>query len=163
MLEPVLSGIGFGLLLTVLIGPVFFAILQTALHEGFRSGVNLATGVLISDACWILVVYFFASQLDLTGEYKLYTAWIGGLMLIGFGLSTILTKIKVKEIDDTKRVVHAKFMGKGFLLNSLNPAVPLFWLGVITVVKTKENYSAMHELVFFCSVLATVFSTDLFK
>ena len=85
MLEPILSGIGFGLLLTVLIGPVFFAILQTALHEGFRSAVHLATGVLVSDACWILVVYLFASQLDLTGEYKLYTAWIGGMMLMGFG------------------------------------------------------------------------------
>jgi threonine/homoserine/homoserine lactone efflux protein len=163
MLEPVLSGIGFGLLLTVLVGPVFFALLQTALHEGFRSGVHIATGVFISDACWIIVIYLFASQLDLTGEYKIYTAWVGGLMLMAFGLSTLLTKIKVKEVDDNKRTVHAKFLAKGFLMNSLNPAVPLFWLGVITVVKTKENYSLLHEGIFFCSVLATVFCTDLLK
>jgi threonine/homoserine/homoserine lactone efflux protein len=163
MLEPVLSGIGFGLLLTVLVGPVFFALLQTALHEGFRSAVHVATGVLISDVCWIIVVYLFASQLDLAGEYKMYTAWIGGLMLMAFGLSTLLTKIKVKEVDDNKRTVHAKFLAKGFLMNSLNPAVPLFWLGVITVVKTKENYSHIHEAIFFGCVLVTVFSTDVFK
>ena len=163
MLEPVLSGIGFGLLLTVLVGPVFFTLLQTALHEGFRAGVHLATGVLISDVCWILLVYIFASQLDLAGEYKVITGWVGGIMLMAFGLSTLLTKVKVKEVDDNKRTVHAKFLAKGFLLNSLNPAVPLFWLGVITVVKTKENYELRHEAVFFCSVLVTVFSTDLIK
>jgi len=163
MLEPVLSGIGFGLLLTVLVGPVFFTLLQTALHEGFRSGVHVATGVLISDICLIIIVYLFASQLDLAGEYKMYTAWIGGLMLMAFGLSTLLTKVKVKEVDDNKRTVHAKFLAKGFLMNSLNPAVPLFWLGVITVVKTKENYSLLHEGIFFGCVLVTVFSTDVFK
>jgi len=163
MLEPVLSGIGFGLLLTVLVGPVFFTLLQTALHEGFRAGVHLASGVLISDVCWIIVAYVFASQLDLAGEYKLVAGWIGGLMLMAFGLATFLTKVKVKEVDDNKRTVHAKFMAKGFLLNSLNPAVPLFWLGVITVVKTKEDYSILHESVFFGCVLVTVFSTDLFK
>jgi threonine/homoserine/homoserine lactone efflux protein len=163
MLEPVLSGIGFGLLLTVLVGPVFFTLLQTALHEGFRAGVHLAIGVLISDTCWIIVTYVFASQLDLTGKYKLVAGWIGGLMLMAFGLATLLMKVKEKEVDDNKRTVHAKFMAKGFLLNSLNPAVPLFWLGVITVVKTKENYSIIHEVVFFSCVLITVFSTDLFK
>ena len=163
MLEPILSGIGFGLLLTVLVGPVFFTLLQTALHEGFRAGVHVATGVLISDTCWILLAYIFASQLDLAGEYKIYTSWIGGLMLVTFGATTIITKVKVKEVDDNKRTVHAKFLAKGFLMNSLNPAVPLFWLGVISVVKTKENYSIIHEAVFFGCVLATVFSTDLFK
>ena len=163
MLEPVLSGIGFGLLLTVLVGPVFFTLLQTALHEGFRAGVHLATGVLVSDVCWIIVTYIFASQLDLNGEYKVIAGWIGGLMLMAFGVSTLLTKVKAKEVDDNKRTVHAKFTAKGFLLNSVNPAVPLFWLGVITVVKTKENYSMIHEAVFFGCVLVTVFSTDLIK
>src|SRR6187401_3818963 len=113
MIEPILSGIGFGLLLTVLVGPVFFTLLQTALHEGFRAGVHLATGVLISDVCWIVITYLFASQLDLAGEYKLPAAWIGGLMLMAFGISTLLTKVKVKEVDDNKRTVHAKFMAKG--------------------------------------------------
>lgn len=163
MLDPILSGIGFGLLLTVLVGPVFFTLLQTALHEGFKAGAHVASGVLISDACWITVAYFFASQLDLAGKYKVVTGWVGGLMLIAFGVATLLTKIKAKEVDDNKRTVHAKFLAKGFLMNSLNPAVPLFWLGVITVVKTKEGYSTLHEAVFFGCVLVTVFSTDLFK
>lgn len=163
MLEPVFSGIGFGLILAVMAGPVFFTLLQTALHEGFKAGVHLASGVLISDACWIAVAYFFAAQVDLTGEYRVYTGWIGGLLLIAFGISMLVSKLKVKEVDDNKRTVHAKFVLKGFLLNSFNPAVPIFWLGVISVIKLKEGYTAFHEAVFFGSVLATVFGTDVFK
>ncbi len=163
MIEPVVTGIGFGLILAVMIGPVFFTILQTSLHEGFRAGAFLATGVLISDACWISITYLFAAQLDLTGEYRYYTGWIGGLLLILFGLSMLLSKVKVKDVDDNKSTVHAKFILKGFLLNTFNPAVPIFWLGAISVIKLKENYSTLHEAIFFGTVLTTVFATDIFK
>ncbi len=163
MLDPVLSGIGFGLLLAVMLGPVFFALLQTALHEGFKASVHLAFGVLLSDGIWILITYFFASQIDLAGKYRFYVAWIGGLLLIAFGIVTWFAKIKAKEVDDGKKTVHAKFLLKGFLLNSFNPAVPVFWLGIISVVKLKEGYSTLHEMVFFSSVLSTVFATDILK
>lgn len=163
MIEPVLSGIGFGLLLAIMVGPVFFALIQTALHEGFRAGVNLALGVLLSDAAWIFITYFFASQIDLAGKYRVYVGWIGGFIIIAFGVFTLLSKIKAKDVDDGKKVVHAKFMLKGFLLNSFNPAVPVFWLGVISVVKLKEEYTHLHEAFFFGTVLTTVFATDLVK
>ena len=51
--EPLFSGIGFGLLLAIMLGPVFFTILQTSLHEGFKAGLFLAFGVLLSDAAVI--------------------------------------------------------------------------------------------------------------
>lgn len=163
MLEPILSGIGFGLILAVMLGPVFFTLLQTALHEGFKAGSHLAFGVLLSDGFWIAATWIFASQLDLTGQYRIYAAWVGGLLLIVFGILAMVKKFKVKEVDDDKKTVHAKFILKGFLLNSFNPAVPLFWLGVIGVVKMKEHYETMHEIVFFGTILATVFATDLLK
>ena len=104
-----------------------------------------------------------ARQLDLTGEYRFYVAWIGALLIVSFGIFTLLSKIKTKEVDDGKKVVHAKFVLKGFLLNSFNPAVPIFWLGVISVVKLKEGYTSLDEAAFFGSVLSTVFATDLLK
>jgi threonine/homoserine/homoserine lactone efflux protein len=163
MLDPILSGIVFGLLLSVMIGPVFFALLQTALHEGFKAGAHLAFGVLLSDMFCITVSYFFASQIDLTGKYKVLTGIIGGTLLMAFGVYNFLKKTKVKEVDDDQKTVHAKFLFKGFALNSLNPAVILFWLSVISVVKVKEDYTKFHEAVFFATVLSTVFATDLLK
>ena len=83
--------------------------------------------------------------------------------MIGFGLFNFFRKVKVKEVDDNKKTVHAKFMLQGFVLNIINPAVLLFWLGIVSVMSVKENYTRSHELMFFGSLLATVFLTDLLK
>jgi threonine/homoserine/homoserine lactone efflux protein len=163
MLDPILSGIVFGLVLAIMLGPVFFTLLQTSLHEGFKAGVYLAFGVLVSDACCIVVAYLFASQLDLTHKYRIAVGWIGGFLMIGFGIINFFRKVKPKEVDDDKKTVHAKFLLKGFFMNLLNPAVLLFWISIIGLVKLKEEYTKFHEAVFFASVLATVFSTDLLK
>ena len=163
MFDPLISGISFGLLLAVMLGPVFFTLLQTSLHEGFKAGVHLAVGVLISDATMIGICVFFASQLNLLDQYRITMGWIGGILMIGFGLFNFFRKVVVKEVDDNKKTVHAKFMLKGFLLNIINPAVLLFWLGIVSVMSVKEEYTPSHHLMFFGSLLSTVFLTDLLK
>jgi len=163
MFEPIISGISFGLVLAILLGPVFFALLQTSLHEGFKAGVYLSLGVLASDATVISICYLFARQMELLSSHKVATGWVGGLVMIGFGVVNFFRKIKVKEVDDDKKTVHAHFITRGFLLNLFNPAVLLFWLSVVGIVTLKENYSRMHEAFFFGSLLTTVFSIDLLK
>lgn len=161
--EPVLSGITFGLLLAIMLGPVFFALLQTSLHEGFKAGFHLALGVLISDASLIAVCYFFASLIKAIDTHHVLMSWIGGILLMGFGIFNFFHKIQLKEVDDNKKTVHAQFMLKGFLLNLLNPAVLFFWFGVVGMVTVKENYSKSDDITFFSSTLITVFGTDLLK
>jgi threonine/homoserine/homoserine lactone efflux protein len=163
MLEPVFSGILFGLILAIMLGPVFFTLLQTSLHEGFKAGVHLAFGVLLSDAACILIAYFSASRLDLNGHYKTAMGFTGGILLISFGVVNLFRKVKPKEVDDDRKTVHAKFVLKGFVMNSLNPAVLLFWVGMISLVKLKEGYTKFDDAIFFAAVLGTVFSIDLLK
>jgi threonine/homoserine/homoserine lactone efflux protein len=162
-LDPFLSGITFGLLLAVMLGPVFFTLLQTSLHEGFRAGVFLAIGVFISDLAVIIICYSFASLLKVVDTHHRAMSWIGGLLLVGFGIFNFFHRVKIKEIDDEKKTVHAHFILKGFLLNMVNPAVFLFWLGVVGLISVREGYTRVDEGIFFCSVLLTVFSTDLLK
>lgn len=163
MIEPVVSGILFGLVLTIMLGPVFFTLLQTSLHEGFKAGAHLAFGVFLSDAICIVVALYFASQLDLTGKYRVAVGWIGGLLLIAFGLYNFFKKVKVKEVDDNRKTVHAKFILKGFVMNLFNPAVILFWLGIISLVKLKEDYTKTEDVIFFTCVIITAFGMDLLK
>src|SRR3954465_11543552 len=127
--EPVLSGMTFGLLLAIMLGPVFFALLQTSLHEGFKAGVHLAFGVFLSDATLVTLCYTFASFIRMIDSHHTAMAWVGGLLFIGFGVYNFFHRIKLKDIDDDKKTVHAHFVLKGFLLNLLNPAVFFFWLG----------------------------------
>ncbi len=161
--DPIIGGITFGLLLAIMLGPVFFTLLQTSLHEGFKAGVYLAFGVLMSDATLITICYTFASLLSYVDNHHRIMSWVGGCLLIGFGIFNMFHKVRLKEIDDSKKTIHAHFIVKGFLMNMVNPAVLFFWLGVVGLVTVKENYSKAHEVVFFGCTLLTVFSTDLIK
>ena len=162
-IEPFISGMTFGLLLAVMLGPVFFALLQTSLHEGYKAGIYLALGVFFSDALLITICYTFASFIHVMDTHHIAMSWMGGILFIGFGIFNFFNKIRVKEIDDNKKTVHAQFVLKGFLLNLLNPAVLFFWLGVVGLVSVKENYTKTDEAIFFGSTLLTIFSTDLLK
>lgn len=161
--EPFISGIGFGLLLAIMLGPVFFTLLQTSLHEGFKAGLFLAFGVLLSDAVVIAVCYSFASLITLIDNHHTVMSWAGGVLMISFGVYNFFHKIKMKEVDDEKKTVHAHFVLKGFLLNILNPAVFFFWLGVVGLANSREEYTHLHIATFLGATLATVFSTDLLK
>lgn len=161
--EPVLSGITFGLALAFMLGPVFFTLLQTSIQEGVKAGLHFAFGVFLSDAALIFVCYTFADQLDLLNEHSEKLSIIGGTVLVGFGLFQLLKKAKVKDIQDTKSAVHAHYLLKGFMLNTLNPMVLLFWLSVVGIVASREHYTEMHELMFFISVVGTVFLIDTIK
>jgi threonine/homoserine/homoserine lactone efflux protein len=162
-INPLIGGVTFGLLLAVMLGPVFFAILQTSLHEGFKAGAHLAFGVLLSDATLITICYFFASLIRTIDNHRTFMSIVGGTLMIGFGLYNFFHQIKLKEVDDDKKTVHAHFVLKGFLLNILNPAVLFFWLGVVGLVSSREEYKPIHEGIFLGSTLLVVFSIDLLK
>jgi threonine/homoserine/homoserine lactone efflux protein len=38
MIEAIISGIGIGLVLTFITGPVFFALIKTSIEKGFHAG-----------------------------------------------------------------------------------------------------------------------------
>ena len=163
MFEAIISGITFGLALAFMLGPVFCTLLQTCIQEGFRAGLFFAAGVIVSDLLLIVVCYLFASQVNLMNEHRDTMGVIGGLVLCSFGVVQLLKKTKVVELQDRKKAVHARYTLRGFLLNTLNPMVLLFWLSVVGIVALREQYSTADELAFFISVIGTVFSTDMLK
>src|SRR5262245_49814198 len=109
LVEPVLSGIVFGLILSVMVGPVFFTLIQTSLQEGFKAGSHLAFGVMLSDAAYIAFCYFFASQIDLTGSNRVLFGLVGGSLLIFFGVYQVFKKIRLGEIENKKKAIHARY------------------------------------------------------
>ena len=52
-----IEGIKVGLILCFLIGPIFFALVQTGVEEGLRAGTAVGLGIWISDLIFILGVY----------------------------------------------------------------------------------------------------------
>ena len=160
------NGLLFGLILSMFIGPVFFALIQTSIEKGFTAGVGMAIGVSLSDALYIFITYLGVSQLVNTDSFKLILGIAGGILLLSFGLYSILRPVLARKLDretiDTRKSWFQQIF-KGFLLNGINPSVLFFWIGIISIASTKYDYSNNEIMIFFTAILATVFSVDIVK
>lgn len=166
-MDVILNGIISGLVLALLIGPVFFTILQTSIERGFGSGVFVAVGVSLSDAFYITLTYMGVYQLFDHGNFRLYLAYFGGVVLLIFGTYYLFVKSRqMRHFDPEKIRVKSpwRLVGKGFIINGLTPMVLIFWLGTVGLATTKLGYSTPQKAVpYFISIISTVFATDVIK
>lgn len=166
-MDVILNGIISGLVLALLIGPVFFTILQTSVERGFGSGVFVAIGVSLSDALYITLTYMGVYQLFDHGNFRLYLAYFGGVVLLIFGVYYLFVKSRqMRHFDPEKIRVNSpwRLVGKGFIINGLTPMVLIFWLGTVGLATTKFGYSTPQKAVpYFVSIISTVFATDVVK
>src|SRR5689334_16296992 len=88
----VLNGIKLGIVLAFLIGPVFFAIIQTSVERGFTKGVLVSIGVSISDIFYVLICCLGLIQLIENDTFRQNMAYVGGSILILFGLYYAIIK-----------------------------------------------------------------------
>lgn len=168
-MEIIINGIISGIVLAFLIGPVFFTIIQTSIERGFVSGVLVAIGVSLSDSIYILVSYLGLAQFMEAENFRHYMAYTGGLILLGFGLYYLLVKRrKLAQFQFGATPIEGgpwlKLVGKGFLINALSPMVLFFWVATVSVATTRLGYAhPAKATLFFVSIVATVFSTDVIK
>lgn len=163
--EAVSQGFLLGLALCVAVGPSFFALIQTSIRNGFRSGAALAAGIFISDVVCVALAYLGASRLFENPQNKLIVGVIGGTILIVFGFINLYKKALVVDGDlEIKRNVSLPLTAlKGFLLNILNPFVLLLWVGWVGLVSARSDFKPYHVILFFSIALLTVLVTDLLK
>ncbi|MFD2202942.1 LysE family translocator [Shivajiella indica] len=166
MNQAFLEGFSMGLLLSAMIGPVFFTLIQSSLEKGFRYATILALGILISDLLYVLITYFGVSFLAKFPNFQFILAIGGGIVLVGFGISTFIKKNKERPntggVPVLKGQKRSAFF-KGFSINGINPFVLLFWLSVAGLVSINEQYSKPDVVFYYTGILATVFSIDLLK
>ncbi len=166
-----LQGIQTGLLLCIMLGPIFFALIQAGVERGMRAGLMVGLGIWISDLIFILAVFFGASYLVAVTEWSGFKATfgaIGGVILIGFGVGMMLTKSPpLPAINETRSEIDARtYVGlwiKGFLINTINPFTFFFWLSAMSMVMLGDDYSTNSATLFFVGVMATIIITDTLK
>lgn len=166
MLDDIQAAIPLGFLLSFMIGPVFFVLLETSALKGFRAALSFNIGVIIADTLFILVAYFSSYQLleNLSNQPGLYV--FGGVILLVYGISTFFRKTLDTGSKETIKITGSDYFGlliKGFLLNFINIGVLMFWLGVIIIVGPSLDNEPPRIRLFFGSMLAAYFITDLFK
>jgi threonine/homoserine/homoserine lactone efflux protein len=164
MINAFFSGLLLGLPLAISIGPSFFALIQTSIKSGFRSAFALASGIIISDFICIVIAYFGASQLFNDPQNKTIIGIAGGIVLVVFGVFNFFQK--QQEMTETLVMQTLNIpltMVKGFIMNILNPFVILFWVGAVTLVSSKYDFSTTNVVIFFSATLFVVFASDIIK
>ncbi len=164
-----LKGITYGFALSILIGPIFFALLQAGIERGTKIGLTVASGVWISDFLFILTVYLSISWISAVAElpsFKFLVGGIGSIVLIGFGITTLLNNkhtenTSIKSNTPTQSGYFANFL-KGFLLNTINPFSVFFWISMSAELITKEA-TQLDAISFFSGILGIIILTDFLK
>ncbi|QSE99088.1 LysE family translocator [Fulvivirga lutea] len=165
-LMALLNGLIFGLTLAVMLGPVFFTLLQTSLEKGFSKAIIVAVGVSVGDIILILLAYFGLSKLIGFNENKMIIAYAGSVILALFGVASIIKARRPfnPKLNTTPEVKgFFRFFFKGLLINAISPFVPIFWIGTMSLATVEYNYSGTTLFAFFATIIAVVFLTDLLK
>lgn len=166
MWEDIHAAIPLGFILSFMVGPVFFVLLETSAIKGFRAALVFDIGVIIADIVFITIAYFSSYQLleNLSNQPGLYV--FGGVILLVYGI-TIFFKQGSKDTSEvpirSKRSDYLSLLVKGFLLNFINIGVLVFWLGVIIIVGPSLENEPSRIRVFFTTMILSYFVTDLFK
>lgn len=169
MPDALLKGFLTGLWLSFSFGPVFFLLIQTSVQKGIPQALFFDLGVLLSDLFYIIISFFGASVILGNEHYQDIIGIVGGLILVGFGLSPFFQKARVAEIPSeyempaiTRKGMFGQIL-KGFLVNVLNPSVLLIWFGATTVAFSAYSGSKSIVGLYFLSTLITYFSIDIAK
>ena len=169
-------GIGFFLSLIVNMGPAFITLVQTSLHRGFKSAAWFISGVILNDAMIISLYILTSVQVVMRSELEVTLFSIGaGIILVLFGIFTFRRKVdenKESLIEKrTNEIIEKKddksswllMLGKGFVINLLNPFVWIFWFSAVAVVAGSMGGNKVNTIVFFSLILGTTLMCELLK
>jgi threonine/homoserine/homoserine lactone efflux protein len=112
MFDAIYQGILLGLALSCTFGPGFFALINTGIRYGFRSGAALATGIFLSDLALVLLIFVLlslgAQGLLSNPKSQSFIGVVGGIILIVYGSFNLYSKPPKTEaqIDDPTGVNH---------------------------------------------------------
>ena len=173
LVDPILKGVLLGFILSISIGPVIFAIIKQSLTNGKRSGYAFVAGVSSSDFILLFICNYFTSLFNLVLSHKSTIALAGAGFLLLMGLYTLFfKKLKLENmgIDGAHKTVSIKNLlssyFSGFLMNSLNPSVFLFWFAWTAAINTSADDTpnpVQYKLIVFGTCLGFVLLSDLIK
>lgn len=160
------NGIKLGLALSILTGPILFALIQTSIEQGFRAGWMVGTGIWVSDLIFIAATYFgitYVAELMKWDGLELTLGIAGGVILLLFGAGSLFLKPPVLKQMEKKAVRYSSFFSlwlKGFLINTVNPFTFFFWLGISGMLFTEKAVNANEAQLFYGGLIFTIILTD---
>jgi threonine/homoserine/homoserine lactone efflux protein len=167
VLEAVLKGLGIGLILVLSVGPVIFTIIKQSINNGYKGGFSFVAGVWLSDILLVLFANFFSELVTELLAFKNTIAYIGSIFLAGMGIYYIFFKKVNLNAGETmvlrtfSKTDFSRIALSGFLINTLNPSVLIFWL--INATAFAAIHSFWERMIIFSVCLGINMIADVLK
>lgn len=166
-MEAVLKGLALGFVLALSVGPIIFTIIKQSLNNGHKGGFSFVVGVWLSDIILVVGANALTSLVNALLEHKKIIALCGSGFLTAMGIYFVFFK-KVhlasdadgKDVRFRKRDM-ARIFASGFLINTLNPGVILFWLANATLLA--PTHTMQQRIVIFSVCLLINMGADVAK
>jgi threonine/homoserine/homoserine lactone efflux protein len=173
--EVILTGLGYGLLLSVLVGPAFFILIETSITKGVKHALFFDLGVILADLVYLSIAYVFFSEVTelMESDNSFWLKIIGGAFFIGMGLMNVFKKkpkIKKIKVEDTRELAANNYFMmvlKGVLFNIINVGVLAFWLTLLSVLPETPAHLGLSRangvFIYIIIILITFVAIDILK
>jgi threonine/homoserine/homoserine lactone efflux protein len=165
ILDALVKGLLLGLFMAISVGPTLFAVIKYSLNMSYKAGLAFVLGVSFSDIMFVTVANLAAAWLEYLKAYEKHIAFGGSVLLMGMGLVGLLRKQKPKRPGKGAPATisgghYFRIWLSGFLVNTLNPAPFITWLGAVTLT---ANTTGLYRFVLFGTCLLLILSIDFSK
>jgi len=169
MLQDIAAAIIPGFILSFMIGPVFFVLLETSVDKGFKAAILFDLGVVLADVIFILISYFSSYTLIQTINDDPALFIFGGLVMSVYGIISLIKNKKAekkRDDEDTSELAKNNYFSlfiKGFFLNFINVGVLGYWLLILITIGPRLKLEPTRMFTFLATMVVTYFVTDIIK
>ena len=147
----VIKGLKFGMILQLAVGPMCLLVLNTSVDHGLLSGFSLVLAIALIDALYITLSGLGASAIISKDKVKLIVKIFGCIILVFFGLNTILGVFDISIMPNISLFSNYKSTNlflQGIILTASNPLTIIFWGGVFTTQIADNNLTRFQLFLF---------------
>lgn len=166
MIEALLKGLALGFILALSVGPVIFTIIKQSIYNGHEGGFSFVAGVWLSDIVLVILSNAFTELVKQLLEYKQLIGYVGSGFLLAMGIYYLFFK-KAKVANGAGvevklgRKDHTQIALSGFLINTLNPSVIIFWL--VNATAFAVSHTLQQRIIIFTTCILFNILADVAK
>jgi threonine/homoserine/homoserine lactone efflux protein len=127
-LQLVLAGVGIGVVMAAPLGPVNVLVIQRAVAGGFWAGLAAGLGAVLGDGLLAAIAAFSVTAIsEAISAYSEWIQFVGGLLLIGFGLTLLVARpaMTIPVGEKSHLLEHMGIIPQTFFLTVTNPGAVL--------------------------------------
>ena len=156
----IFEGLFWGGVISLLIGPIFFGLIQIAVEKSTKAALIFASGIWISDIIYIVLVQRGLGYISYDVDFKVSFGIIGAIILFAFGLGIFFSPLKKQTLKTVGIKSGIGYFFKGVAINVFNPFVFVLWISILTNV-SDETYN--RQWYFTGALLFVVATADVLK